>query len=394
MSMATIAVYSSGLFFQPLEREFGWSRAEISFGMTIYSIVAVPLSPLVGKLIDRWGARRMAIPGVILFGSMFAALSLAGPSIVTWWALWLGVALTSLGIMPTLWIVAVSTRFEKSRGLAIALCMCGTALTSFSVPLLARWLIDVVGWRMAYVHIGMGWLAMVLLLVILFFHAGSHSHPARKSAREKFEPVANAPGLTFQEAIRTRPFQKLAIASLFVSMSLAGTVVHFVPIVTMGGLTREAAAGVLSVLGVASAMGKLGTGSLFDRIDARGIASLCMALPAVPLALLAFTSETQMISVGVAVACVALMGFSAGAELSVTAYLTTRYVGLRCFAQNYAIISSIMAFSSGVGPLLAGLIYDWTGSYRFLLIGGIPAALLAAMCIATLGPYPVWREEE
>jgi predicted MFS family arabinose efflux permease len=392
MSMATIAVYSSGLFFEPLEREFGWSRAEVSSGMTIYSFIAVLLSPSIGKLIDRWGARCVAIPGVILFGAMFAALSLAGPSIASWWGLWLGVALASLGVMPTLWIVAVSNRFQVSRGLAIASCMCGTAISSFSVPLLARWLIDTVGWRMAYVHIGLGWLAVVLLLVIFFFHARDRSAPASRS--QKVEPSPNLPGLTFQEAIRTRPFQKLCVASLFVSISVAGATVHFVPIVTMGGLSREAAAGVLSLLGIASAFGKLGMGWLFDRLDARGIAALCMALPAVPLAMLGVTSGAHMISVSVAIVCVLFMGFSAGAELTVTAFLTTRYVGLRAFAQNYGVISSIMALASGVGPLVAGLIYDHMGNYDVLLYGAIPTTLIAALCIWTLGPYPVWKEEE
>jgi len=392
MSLATIAVYSSGLFFEPLEREFGWSRAEVSFGMTIYAIVAVPLSPYVGKLIDRWGGRSIAIPGTILFGASFAALSLAGPSIISWWLLWLGVAVAALGVMPTLWIMAVSSRFEASRGLAIALCMCGTAISSFLAPMVSRWLIDVVGWRLAYVYIGLGWPALGLVLIVLFFNARTREHAARQAGETG--PVPILPGMVFREAIRTRPFQKLCVASLFVSISIVGTVVHLVPILTMRGLSRETAAGVLSVLGIASAMGKLGTGWLFDRLDARAIASLCLALPAVPLLLLGLTPEGHVVSIGVAMGCVALLGFAAGAELTVTAYLTTRYVGLRAFAQNYAIIASIMAFSSGVGPLIAGLIYDGTGSYVLLLFGGIPAALLAGACIATLGPYPIWQDAD
>lgn len=391
MSLATIAVYSSGLFFEPLEKQFGWSRAEVSFGMTIYAIVAVPLSPFVGKLIDRWGARCIAIPGVVLFGIMFASLSMAGPSIMSWWLLWLGVAVAYLGIMPTLWIMAVSSRFEASRGTAIAVCMCGTAISSFFAPMASRWLIDTVGWQLAYIYIGLGWSALGLVLVLLFFRT---DRPGTRKSANAVVPDVPAPGMTFREAIRTRPFQKLCIASLFVSMSIVGTVVHLVPILTMRGLSRETAAGVLSVLGIASACGKLGTGWLFDRIDARAIASLCLALPAVPLLLLGLTPEGHAVSIGIAMGCVALLGFAAGAELSVTAYLTTRYVGLRAFAQNYAIISSIMAFSSGVGPFVAGLIYDGTGSYVLLLFGGIPAALIAGVCIATLGPYPIWNESE
>jgi len=78
----------------------------------------------------------------------------------------------------------------------------------------------------------------------------------------------------------------------------------------------------------------------------------------------------------------------------VTAYLTSRHVGPRAFAQNYAVIGSIMALSAGVGPLIAGFIYDSTGSYTLMFYGGIPAALLAGLCIATMGPFPVWETAE
>jgi predicted MFS family arabinose efflux permease len=394
MTLASIPLYSTGLFFQPLEREFGWSRAEVSFGLTINAIVAVLLGPLVGALIDRWGARRIAIPGVILYGIMLASLSLVGSSPIYWWALWFGLALAGLGTKPTLWVTAISSRFEASRGLAIALTLCGTAITSFLAPMVSRWLIDVVGWRLAYVYMGLGWSALLLLFVVLFFFDSTDRFRlARKSAGQAPQAALILPGLTFREAIRDRSFQKLAVASLLVSMAVVGTAVHLVPILTLRGLSREAAAGVLSVLGIASALGKLGTGWLFDRMNARAIAAFCLALPAVPLLMLALTPEGQVVPLGVAVGSVALLGFAIGAELSVTAYLTTRYVGLRAFGQNYAIISSIMATSSGVAPLVAGLIYDRTGGYVPLLFGGIPAALIAALLILALGPFPVWKHD-
>jgi MFS family permease len=390
MSLAMVVIFTNGLFFEPLEHEFGWSRAEASSGMTIYAAITVLLAPFVGKMIDRWGGRRIAIPGVIIFGIMFAALSLSGPSIISFWVLWVGVALAALGIMPTLWIMTVSSRFEASRGLAIALCMSGSAICSFFAPLLSRWLIDVVGWRLAYIYIGLGWSALVLLLIVPFLK--TRSAPA--AALVETGAVPALPGLTFREATRNRAFQKLAIASLLLSISIAGTLVHLVPMLTMRGLSREAAAGVLSIVGVTSAVGKVITGWLFDRIDARAIASLCLALPAVPLLTLALAPEGHLMPISVAMGSVALLGFAIGAEQSVTAYLTTRYVGLRAFAQNYAVITSIMAFSWGIGPLVAGLIYDWTSSYTLLLFSGIPASLLAGLFMASMGPYPIWKQEE
>jgi MFS family permease len=394
MSLAMVVIFSNGLFFEPLEHEFGWSRAQVSSGMTIYAAITVFLAPLFGKLIDRVGARRVAIPGAIIFGVTFASLSLIGPSIISFWALWVGVALAALGVMPTLWITAVSSRFETSRGLAIALCMSGSAIASFFAPLLSRWLIDIVGWRLAYIYIGLGWGAIALVLILLFFHTRVPAHPASKAGPAEAEPVAVMPGLTFQEAVRSRPFQKLAIASLLLSISIAGTLVHLVPMLTMRGISREAAAGVLSIVGVTSAFGKLGTGWLFDRIDARAIASLCLGLPAIPLLILALAPEGQTLPLSIAIGSVALLGFAIGAEQSVTAYLTTRYVGFRAFAQNYAVITSIMAFSWGIGPLIAGLIYDWTGGYSLLLFCSIPAPLLAGVFMASMGPYPVWKRDE
>jgi MFS family permease len=162
---------------------------------------------------------------------------------------------------------------------------------------------------------------------------------------------------------------------------------------TMRGISREAAAGVLSLVGITSAFGKLGTGWLFDRIDARAIASLCLAMPAIPLLVLALSPEGHVLPLSVAMGAVALLGFAIGAEQSVTAYLTTRYVGLRAFAQNYAVITSIMAFSWGIGPLVAGLIYDATGSYFLLLMGAIPAPVLAGIFMASMGPYPTWKKD-
>jgi MFS family permease len=394
MSLLSIASYSLGLFFQPLEHEFGWSRGQVSFGLTIYAIVAVLLGPLVGMLIDRRGARRIAIPGVILYGLMFASLSLAGPSLLSWWALWFGVALVGLGIKPTIWVTAVSSRFETGRGLAIALTLSGVAIGTVFAPLVSRWLIDAVGWRLAYVSMGLGWSTLLLLLLVpFFFDSRDRFRLARKSAVHEPQALPALPGLSFREAIRDAAFQRLALASLFVSLSIMGAVIHLVPILTMRGLSREAAAGVVGIFGIASATGKLGTGWLFDRMNARPIAAFGLALPAVPLLMLALAPEGQVIPGSIAITAVALLGLAGGAELSATAYLTTRYVGPRSFAQNYAIISSIMAIATGVGPLIAGLLYDAMGSYVTLLLGGIPTALLGGLLISTLGPFPTWRND-
>jgi len=242
--------------------------------------------------------------------------------------------------------------------------------------------------EVAYTYIGLGWSAAALLLIVPLFPKTPPAAAASGTHLKEPDTSLLLPGLTFREAIRNSAFQKLSLASLLVSLSIVGTVVHLMPILTLRGLSREVAAGILSTLGIASAVGKLGTGWLFDRVEARPVAALCLSLPAVPLLMLALLPAGDVVWASIAVA---LLGFSAGAELSATAYLTTCHVGLRAFAQNYSIINSIMALSAGVGPLIAGFIYDSTGGYALLLFGCIPAAFLAGLCIATMGPSPLWH---
>ncbi len=389
MSLPTISLYSLGLFFEPLENEFGWTRAQISFGLTMYAMVNVPLGPFVGALMDRWGARRIAIPGVIAFGIIFSSFSLVGPSPSSWWAVWAISGVAVLCIKPTVWLIAISSRFVTAPGTAMAVALSGTAIASFLSPILARWLIEELGWRLAYVSMGVGWSGIVLLLVLMFFYdARDRERVALKTRKSGQGTPVRLPGKTFREAIRDPAFIKVCVASFLIQIVIVGTTVHLLPMLTLRGLSREAAAGVVSIVGLSAALGKVVAGWLFDRMDPRPIAGISLALPAIPLLVLALWPQGEAMSLAVAIPTAALLGFATGGELSATAYLASRYVGLVAFGKNYGIISSIMAFSAGVGPLVAGTIYDRTGDYLALLIGGAPAALIASALVFTLPALP------
>src|SRR5690348_3732263 len=85
MSFYSMFAYSQQMFIEPLEQEFHWKRAEISFGYTIFALTAFLCGPLIGAAIDRWGARRVGVPGLLLSGLAFAALGLTGSSLVQWY---------------------------------------------------------------------------------------------------------------------------------------------------------------------------------------------------------------------------------------------------------------------------------------------------------------------
>jgi MFS family permease len=128
----------------------------------------------------------------------------------------------------------------------------------------------------------------------------------------------------------------------------------------------------------------LGTGVLLDRCNGALIGAVSFAVPLVAAALwLGFDGTMSS-----AIVMAATLGISLGAEIDVIAYLTTRYFGLRNFGTVFGTIAGLLAFGGGVGPTLAGIVYDKTHSYDIFVWGTIPIFLLAAAMIGSLGRYP------
>ena len=387
MSFSSLAPASLGLFIEPLSTEFGWKRAQISLGLTIYALFAVPFSPLAGALIDRRGSRGIAIPGLMLASCAFACFSLATESIGRWIGLWVFYATVAMAIKSTVWTAAVSGRFSAGRGLALAVVFCGTAISQTASPLLARWLIDDYGWRQAYLWLGLVWGGVTLLLVVLFLRDVPRAVP-RSSASSMAASSPVSAGLTFKQALRCSPLRKIAAATVLISTLVGALIVHQVPILTERGLTREHAAWAAAAAGFASLFGKLCTGYLFDRSRSGWIGLVSLALPALGCSLLLLPN----VSIALAVTAIAILGYTAGAYLQLCTYLTTRYGGLRHFGKIFGVMASLLAFGTGAGPVVGGLVFDTFGSYRLLLILGIPACLLAGALVWRLGPYPEFKE--
>jgi len=383
VSFGTVPTASLGLFMDPLQQEFGWTRTEISLALTIFAVFALPLGPLGGMLVDRFGARRIAIPGLALSGAAFASLSLLTGSYLQWLLTWVLYTCASVGTRTLVWSSAISSAFTTSRGLAIAAILCGSALATSLAPSVTHWLIENHGWRGGYLGLGLGWAGLALLLVVLFFRDRSKTRAPAPSTGAP-APVQRLPGLTVKQAVRKPVLYRIAFAMFLQSLMGAAVMVHLVPMLGADGLSRAEAAGIAVFLGAGSLIGKLATGWLIDRFTGSIIPFASYAGPAVGYFLLLQASGAAWL---LAIA-VFINGYCAGASLQLATYLTTRYAGMRSFGTIFGLISSFMALAAGVGPPLAGAIFDRTGSYALLLGSGIPIALLAGLTMTRLGPYP------
>jgi predicted MFS family arabinose efflux permease len=382
-SFPPLLLYTSGLFIAPLQAEFGWSRGQITSGLTVYALMSVVFAPFVGAMIDRIGPRRIAILGVFVFCAAFSCLATATKSPLHWWMLWLFVSLGALLLKTTVWAAAVASRFNAGRAFAIAVMLCGTAIASTLGPLLGGLLLENYGWRMTYVGLALIWCGMALPLLLMFFHGADDLSRRNRATDANTIKRATALGLTVGEALRTARFWKLALSVTLLMFTLTATLVHFVPLLIASGMKPAAAATTAGLIGISTMISSLATGFLLDRISGPLVGGVAFLLPVLAAAgLLMFGSPPH-----VAAAIAVLIGLSVGAGMDVAAYLVTRYFGMLNYGTLFGIIIGFITLAAGTGPLAAGLIYDRFGSYDVGLWAAMPMCLVASLLVATLGRY-------
>ena len=386
-SLHSVFTYSLGLFMEPLGKEFGWSRTLISATTIIPTIFMVLFSPLTGAFIDRYGSRRLAIPCIALTGASLAAFALANGQVAQWFALTVFYGAVSLGVKVTVWTTAITGAFVAARGLALGVTVCGSAFSQILAPPVTQALVDNLGWRAAYVGLGVGWGLPCLILAILFLRDARDKAPAAAPASaEGAAPAAPAPGLSFGEALRSTALQRIA-ASTFLTM-LIGTamLLHQVPILTSTGATRADAAWLASLAGVAGIAGKLLTGWLVDRFGADWVGPLVLTTPAIAYFLLLQPQG----ALGLYVVAMMIIGYTTGAKLQICAHLTATYAGMRNYGKIFGIMASIIAGAGSIGAISAGAVYDLFGDYDRILVFGIVSSFICGALIFRLGRAPEW----
>jgi MFS family permease len=155
-------------------------------------------------------------------------------------------------------------------------------------------------------------------------------------------------------------------------------------------MDRNTAAAAVGVMGITSIAGRLVTGLLLDRWNGPLIGAVSFGLPVIA-ACFWLNFDGTLLSAVVIAAC---LGLSLGAEIDIIAYLSTRYFGLKNYGAIFGTIVGVLAFGGGVGPTLAGLVYDKTHSYGIFAWATMPAFILSAAMIGSLGRYPALQVEQ
>ena len=369
-----------GFTVAPLTAEFGWSRTQILGPITLFGITAALLAPAFGWMADHYGVRRVALWSLLGFAVTFAMIALTPPSLPVYYGLWFLVGIVGIGSTPVTWSRAVNLWFFRQRGLALGVLLLGTSLTALVVPHLAVWTIETLGWRGLFPVTTPLAAFVALPLGLLWFH-----EPRPDQQPEEIRSATGQlTGVRLGTAVRDFRFWLIWMSVALIAVSFGGAFINLVPILGDRGLDASAAANAVMMFGIGVLFGRIITGLLLDRFWAGFVAFPLLCLPALASV---FLLQPQ-VALLTAMLAGFLLGFAAGAESDLIAYLTGRYFGMRHYGKIYGMLYMPFAIFSAVSPSLYAWVRDSFGSYNPALTASIAMYLLGGGLLLLTGSYP------
>ena len=364
----------------PIHEATGWDFKAISIGITIYGVLAALSAPYIGSLADRYGVRRVALWSVLVFGIAFACMWFVPDNIWAFWGFWVVIGVIGIGSTPVTWSRAVSLWFDRNRGLALGLMLIGTSIAGIVVPLIAHWAVAAGGWRAAYPALALLPLFIALPLGLLWFR--------EPRAEERPAALANASGTlaghSLAEALRDYRFWALIASIGIISLAYGGAHIHMSQIVQLHGFSKGEGDATIAIVAIGILLGRLVVGLLFDRMWAPGVAFVSLLLPALGCFLLMGQSD----SLAIVRAGAFMLGFAAGAESDVIAFMAARYFGMVNYGKIYGLLYMAFGIGSAVSPVLYGSVRDATGNYDSILFAALFMFVAGGALLLTLGRYP------
>jgi len=377
----------TGVLIKPLTEEFGWSRGDVSLALTLLT-VGIALGVLVsGRLIDRYGARRVVCASialsilVILTGPLYVA------TLPLFYTMMLLAAVLGAPTNTIGYARVISNWFDKRRGLFIGINSAGIGLGFTLAPLVCNWAVGVGGWRAGYVSLGLFLLFIVFPTVYFFLidkpeDVGMLPDGAAKSASGHQEASDTRGHLSLGEALRTRVFWLMIIIMACIAFSLNGIFSQLAALLTDRGIDMTTAALVVSTMGISMAVARVAVGYIIDKLFAPMVAIAVFILVLAGVGLLIYGQHLTLYIIAAI-----LMGIGIGTESDLMVFLTGRYFGLRHFGTIFSWVFIAHMTGTSLGPYIMGSSFDIHGNYIPILQVCLALLALSTVLFAFLGRY-------
>jgi MFS family permease len=377
------AMFSYGIFFKELEVAFGWSRALLSGASSVAFLTMGLGAILAGTLNDRIGPRIILTLSGAFLGLGFMLMSqLSRPwQLYLLYGVFVGIGFSTHDVVT---LSTVARWFVKRRGMMSGLVKVGTGGGQLIVPLIAAGSIAQFGWRHSFLLIGIFSLAGLVAAAQLMQRDPTDSGLLPDGLLPKDgdnKPTRKSSNLTLGQAIRTLPFWNLCLAEFILFCCLLTTTVHIVPHGRDIGLEPATAAAVLSVIGGVSMLGRIIMGTANDRIGGKRSLIISFTILISAFVWLQMSDKAWMLF-----AFAAMYGFAHGAFFTIVSLTVAEFFGTGSHGLIFGMVLFCGTLGGSAGPLLAGYLFDQSGSYRVVFIMLTVMAVIGLTSVSLMRP--------
>jgi len=356
--------YTFGVFLESLLSEFHWTRAVTSGAFSLSLLLSGLLCIVMGRLTDRFGPRIVITAGGIFLGLGYILMS----QLSTIWQLYLSYGIIIAVGMGAAFVPLVSTIarwFVKRRGMMTGLVVAGVGAGTMIMAPTTRWLISSYGWRTSYLIIGI--ISLVLISLAARFVRRDPRQvsqlPYGSCGVEEDSFALEVRGFSLREAIYTRQLWLLCGVYFCGFLPIGTMLVHIVIHATGLGIPVMTASSILATIGAASIAGRIIMGSVADKIGNKLSLVICFVVLSVALFLLMVAKQAQMLYL-----FAVILGFAYGGINSLMSLIVAELFGTRSLGAILGIAFAFDSAGGALGPVIAGKIFDVTGSYQLAFL--------------------------
>jgi len=381
-----------GVYIKPLEHEFGWSRGQLSGAAAISLLLLGAAGPFIGRLADRWGARRVIAVCLVMLGGG----ALATAFVQKLWHLYVTagfvMAIGAGGLAMTTGASIITRWFDARRGLAFGIAGGAMSAGQLAIIPLATWLTLTYGWRTSYLWLGALLFVLVLPLAIAFIRndpeeRGLRPYGATGPAQTSADVAAlqRANRVSVVEAARVPQFW-LLMGTFFVCGYTANGIVgvHFMPHALEHNFTEVQASIALGVMGAMNVIGTVSSGFICDRFGRRWPLAFYYFVRGLSLIFLIYVWDAPSLHVWAAI-----FGLNYISTVPPTTTLTANIFGRYSVGELSGWIFFAHQVGSALGAAIAGWVFEWTGSYSPAFVSAAVLAIIAAGLSLAIREEPV-----